>query len=62
MAQIRVTKDGPLIVLGSCALLDQDGQKLERCGTFALCRCGRSKNKPYCDGTHKVIGFEDSAP
>ena len=58
-AQIKVTKDGPLIIQGNCALMGSDGRELERCGPFALCRCGGSKNKPYCDGTHKVMGFED---
>jgi len=58
-AQIKVTKNGPLLVQGSCALTDKDGNVLAKCGPFALCRCGGSKKKPYCDGTHKAIGFED---
>ena len=51
-------EDGPYLVRGPCSLLDQDGEELEvRRATMALCRCGRSRIKPLCDGTHKLIGF-----
>lgn len=52
-AQIRVMKDGPLLVKGDCVLIDEDGTVLAKKGPFALCRCGRSRNRPYCDGSHK---------
>jgi CDGSH-type Zn-finger protein len=54
-------RDGPLIVRGPVRLSDQDGNDItvER-GTIALCRCGKSRMRPFCDGTHKVIRF--SAP
>jgi len=59
-ASIRVMKDGPLLVEGSCLLLDQEGNASARKTPFALCRCGRSRKKPFCDGTHSSIGFKDS--
>ncbi|MCX6668656.1 MAG: (4Fe-4S)-binding protein [Methanothrix sp.] len=58
-ARIKVVKNGPLLVEGSCALVDQDGKEAASCGPFALCRCTGSKNKPFCDGTHIQIGFDD---
>ena len=56
---IRPTKNGPLIVEGPVDLFDTDGNKItvDR-PRLALCRCGASSNKPFCDGTHSVIGFQ----
>ncbi|WP_432944799.1 CDGSH iron-sulfur domain-containing protein [Kribbella sp. CA-253562] len=52
---IRAYPDGPLLVRGDFALLDEDGREItpER-GTIALCRCGRSALKPLCDGSHTL--------
>ena len=51
-------KDGPLLVRGPFKLQDQDGNEIEvGRKTISLCRCGRSRVKPFCDGTHKVTGF-----
>jgi CDGSH-type Zn-finger protein len=60
-ATITPYRDGPLLVRGPFRITDQDGNEIsaER-GTIALCRCGRSRLRPFCDGTHKVIRF--SAP
>jgi CDGSH-type Zn-finger protein len=51
-------RDGPLIVRGPFRLTDQDGNEIsvER-ETVALCRCGKSKLRPFCDGTHKLTKF-----
>jgi CDGSH-type Zn-finger protein len=50
--------DGPFIVRGHVDLVTPDGRPIpQRRRTVALCRCGRSGIKPFCDGTHKVIGF-----
>lgn len=58
---ITVTKDGPYAVVGSIPLLEQSwGQGAAR-ERYTLCRCGGSKNKPFCDGTHWSIGFKDEA-
>jgi CDGSH-type Zn-finger protein len=51
-------RDGPLLVRGPIVLRDQDGEEIavDR-ATIALCRCGRSRTRPFCDGTHKLTGF-----
>ena len=60
-AVITPYRDGPLLVRGPFTLVDQDGQEItvDR-DTVALCRCGKSRLRPFCDGTHKVAKF--SAP
>ena len=56
---IRPTKNGPLIVEGPVELFDADGSKVTvDKPRIALCRCGASSNKPFCDGTHSAIGFQ----
>ena len=58
---ITVTKDGPYAVVGGVELLDVrwgEGASREH---YTLCRCGASKNKPFCDGTHWDIRFDDEA-
>ena len=60
-ATITPYRDGPLIVRGDFRLLDQDGAEIDPGRTtIALCRCGKSGIKPFCDGAHKRAGF--SAP
>ena len=57
---IRVISNGPCRVDGEFELQDDAGNPIatrEGKATF-LCRCGGSENKPFCDGTHKRIGFE----
>jgi len=55
--------DGPLIVRGDVDLLDEHGELIRRTRhTVALCRCGASAIKPWCDGTHKLTGFHTHAP
>ena len=65
MAAIKITikKNGPYRVEapeGSVELVDADGNKYDLAGkaAFSLCRCGGSKNKPFCDGQHSAIGFQ----
>lgn len=53
----EVLRDGPLLVQGNITVVDAAGKATEREGATAFCRCGASKNKPYCDGSHKAIGF-----
>ena len=51
-------RDGPLLVRGAVDLLDPDGRKIETPRTpIALCRCGKSQIRPFCDGTHKLTKF-----
>ncbi len=61
---ITVIENGPYKVEGACVLVGQDGAPLETREGKAiwLCRCGASANKPFCDGTHKEIGFADPSP
>jgi len=63
-ATITPYRDGPLIVRGEFRLVDQDGDEIDPGReTVALCRCGKSGIKPFCDGTHKRSGFAaPSAP
>jgi CDGSH-type Zn-finger protein len=56
--EIITTKDGPLWVKGAPDFEDPDGNKPESKEHFSLCRCGGSKNKPFCDGTHFHIKFK----
>lgn len=56
-AKINVLKNGPLIVKGNFKIFDAENNKLETKSTAALCRCGASKNHPFCDGSHTGIGF-----
>ena len=54
---IMAASNGPLLLRGNFELLSADGKVVFRGEKAALCRCGGSANKPFCDGTHKVIGF-----
>jgi 3-phenylpropionate/trans-cinnamate dioxygenase ferredoxin subunit len=57
--EIRVTKNGPYLVSGRPQLRAADGSPIAvENDTIALCRCGASSNKPFCDGTHSKIGFD----
>lgn len=56
---IRIAKDGPYAVLGELELKDQSGSSPQSKELYTLCRCGGSKNKPFCDGTHWHINFSD---
>jgi CDGSH-type Zn-finger protein len=63
-ATITPYRNGPYLVRGPFKLLDQDGNEIEmRRATVALCRCGKSRTRPFCDGTHKLAEFTaESAP
>jgi CDGSH-type Zn-finger protein len=51
-------RDGPLLVRGPFKLADQDGNVIDvGRKTVALCRCGKSRIRPFCDGTHSLIRF-----
>ena len=49
--------DGPLFVRGRLRIVDDEGEVIREDTRVALCRCGGSANKPFCDGTHKRNGF-----
>ncbi|WP_433366720.1 CDGSH iron-sulfur domain-containing protein [Actinoplanes sp. CA-142083] len=64
MVIIRVTEDGPYRVEGEISIRDTEGNELRREGIWHLCRCGGSRNKPFCDSTHGLKGWSgpETAP
>jgi CDGSH-type Zn-finger protein len=55
-------RDGPLLIRGPIRIQDTQGREIEAGReTIALCRCGKSRIKPFCDGTHKLSGFRASS-
>ncbi|WP_027343103.1 CDGSH iron-sulfur domain-containing protein [Hamadaea tsunoensis] len=57
-ATVTPYEDGPLLLRGDFEIVTPDGDRIEQEGaTVALCRCGKSRRKPFCDGTHKLVGF-----
>lgn len=57
-ARISTYENGPYLVTGSFRLVDAGGEEfLVEKETVALCRCGASVTKPFCDGTHSKVGF-----
>ncbi len=63
MADITITvrDNGPYLVRGGATIVDAEGNQFEVQDVVALCRCGHSEKKPFCDAVHKSIGF-DSCP
>lgn len=60
MASIKVRQNGPILIEGDgVTLVDWNGNAytIEK-RPFALCRCGHSGRKPFCDGSHKAAGFQ----
>ena len=56
--KIRIKPNGSIRVTGTVDIVDADGNILETKTDFSLCRCGHSKDKPFCDGAHKEVGFQ----
>ncbi|WP_424982662.1 CDGSH iron-sulfur domain-containing protein [Maritalea sp. S77] len=56
--KLNPVKNGPLMVSGNLEVVSGSGRRIACGEKFAMCRCGASKNKPFCDGSHKEIGFE----
>lgn len=54
---VEVTPNGPLLVYGNVTVKRADGTETKHHKVTAFCRCGASGNKPYCDGTHRKVGF-----
>ncbi len=54
---VTPAKNGPLLVQGNVEVVTGTGHTVNRVVKTALCRCGHSANKPYCDGTHAKVGF-----
>ncbi len=60
--ELTALPDGPYRIEGDATILDRDGEPIADPGSpFHLCRCGRSANKPFCNGTHARTGWKDDA-
>ena len=58
--KIEIRENGPLMVKGLTSLNGPDGNPIECKPVMALCRCGLSKKKPFCDGSHGEAGWDGS--
>jgi CDGSH-type Zn-finger protein/uncharacterized Fe-S cluster protein YjdI len=58
--QVNPVPDGPLLIKGNVAVVSSSGRESWHGSQAALCRCGMSNNKPFCDGSHKKAGFKSS--
>ena len=58
--KVNLRENGPVLISGEFTLYDTQGNPFDLGGkdTIAICRCGETKNRPFCDGTHKSCGFE----
>jgi uncharacterized Fe-S cluster protein YjdI len=57
LPEVRVMEDGPLVLKGAFRVFDTDGKEMKTLKMTSLCRCGASNNLPYCDGTHRKVGY-----
>ena len=58
--KIQALKNGPLLVKGPADVLDSSGESMQSGTQVALCRCGHSNKKPFCDGMHNKAGFQST--
>lgn len=56
--KVEVSPNGPYLIQTECVIFHSNGKEELKKGKVALCRCGSSGNKPYCDGTHRKIDFK----
>lgn len=57
--KVEVSPNGPLLIYGNITIKHKNGAEEEKHKVTALCRCGASSNKPFCDGSHITAGFQD---
>jgi Iron-binding zinc finger CDGSH type len=57
-ATITLRPNGPMLIQGDVTIIGTDGEEIDRGGRAAFCRCGASKNKPFCDMSHKSTNFD----
>lgn len=55
---VQPLPNGPLLVMGNLEIVSGTGRTTDKVTKTALCRCGQSKNKPYCDGSHSAVRFQ----
>jgi CDGSH-type Zn-finger protein len=60
LTKITLNNNGPLRIEGEFTLCDANGNPFDLGGrtVISLCRCAHSENKPFCDGTHRKVGFQ----
>lgn len=58
-AKVTIMKDGPIVVEGEFKVIGTEGNEMKSMVMTSFCRCGGSKSMPFCDGTHRKIGFTD---
>ena len=58
ITQVRVMKDGPLVIKGEFTITGSGGSELKQMKMASFCRCGQSRKMPFCDGTHRKINFK----
>ena len=58
ITNILIKPNGPILVTTDCVITHSNGEQEIKKGSIALCRCGASANKPYCDGSHRKIDFK----
>jgi CDGSH-type Zn-finger protein len=56
--RVRLAENGPLLLSGNFVIVASSGRIAWQGTEAALCRCGSSGNKPFCDGSHKAVGFK----
>ena len=63
-AIVTISSNGSIRIEGEFTILDAEGKPFDLAGRtiISLCRCGHSENKPFCDGSHKRVGFESLCP
>lgn len=57
VTEITIIENGPVLIKGKFKMSKTSGEQIKTTEQIALCRCGSSKNKPFCDGSHRTTGF-----
>lgn len=57
--RLRLRRNGPLILQGPVRVEREDGTLIREAESMAFCRCGASREQPFCDGSHRVTAFRD---